>query len=100
MCTDLPTNISESIWTYTFQNIAIDICLAAQYHRLVRKPLKSDSWYTAREASSLLNDEVTEATIKEYCKRGELAAKKVGPRKRWMISGVAIQKLRKKWGIQ
>ena len=66
----------------------------------MRKSLKSDEWYTAREASSLLNDEVTEATIKEYCKRGELAAKKVGPRKRWMISGAAIQKLRKKWGIQ
>jgi helix-turn-helix protein len=65
----------------------------------VSKPVKMDKWYTAREAASLLNDEVTEATIKEYCKRRELIAKKVGPRKRWMISGAAIQKLRKKWGI-
>jgi hypothetical protein len=65
----------------------------------VSKPVKSDQWYTAREAASLLNDEVTEATVKEYCKRRKLVAKKVGPRKRWMISGAAIQKLRKNWEI-
>ena len=41
----------------------------------------------------------TEATVKDYCKRGDLKAKKVGPKKRWMILGSAIQKLRKKWAI-
>lgn len=65
----------------------------------VSKPVKMDQRYTAREAASLLDDEVTEATVKEYCKRRKLAAKKVGPRKRWMISGAAIHKLRKQWGI-
>jgi len=63
------------------------------------KPLKPGEWYTAREAASLLNDEVTEATVKAYCKRRDITAKKVGPKKRWMISGAAIQKLRKKWGM-
>lgn len=63
------------------------------------KPVKMNQWFSAKEAASLLNDEVTEATVKEYCKGRKLAAKKVGPRKRWMISGAAIHKLRKEWGI-
>jgi hypothetical protein len=61
--------------------------------------LKSNGWYTAREAAALLSGEVTEATLKEYCKRGALKAKKVGPKKRWMISGSAIRQLRKDWAI-
>ena len=60
---------------------------------------KSDGWYTAREAAELLKGEVTEATVKEYCKRGELKAKKVGPRRRWMILGSSIEQLREKWAI-
>lgn len=65
------------------------------------KALNPDQWYSAKEAASLLKDEVTEATVKEYCKLGKhLKAKKVGPRKRWMISGASIRKLRKDWGIE
>jgi hypothetical protein len=60
---------------------------------------KPKDWYTAREAVHLLRDEVTEATVKEYCKRGELKAKRVGPKKRWMILGSSIRELRRKWGL-
>jgi hypothetical protein len=62
---------------------------------IVAKSVGSKDWYTAREASDFLA--VTEATIKEYCKRGELKAKKVGPKKRWMILGSSIEELRRKW---
>jgi hypothetical protein len=66
----------------------------------VLKPVKADEWYTAREAASLLNDMVTEATVKEYCKKGKVTAKRMGPKKRWMVSGAAVKKLRKEWGIE
>ena len=56
-------------------------------------------WYSAREATDLLNAEVTEATIKGYCKRGKLDAKKAGPRKRWMIRGASIIRLKQKWDL-
>ena len=57
-------------------------------------------WYNAREVVDLLDAEVTEATIKQYCKRGELpGAKKAGPRKRWMIRGASIIKLKRKWDL-
>ena len=63
------------------------------------KPVESDNWYTAKETAGLLNDEVTEATIKGYCKRGRVKAKQVGPRRRWMIQGSSILKLRREWKI-
>ena len=86
--------------TYTSRYISIDKCL---YNVVtlgsVRKLLKTSDWYTAREASELLDGEVTEATIKEYCKNGKLDAKKVGPRKRWVVLGASLKKLRQKWGM-
>jgi hypothetical protein len=60
---------------------------------------KPKDWYNAREAARLLRDEVNEATVKEYCRRGKLKAKKVGPKKRWMILGSSIQELLRKWGL-
>jgi hypothetical protein len=60
---------------------------------------KPKNWYTARETAHLLRDEVTEATVKEYCKDGQLKAKKVGPKKRWMVLGSSIRELRRKWGL-
>ena len=57
-------------------------------------------WYTARETAELLDGEVTEATVKEYCKRGSVKAKKVGPRRRWEILGKSIQDLRRKWKME
>jgi hypothetical protein len=65
----------------------------------VAKALKPDDWYTAREAADLLGGEVTEATVKEYCKRGDLDAKKVGPKQRWKIRGSSIQAKRREWGM-
>ena len=56
-------------------------------------------WYTAREAVQLLDGEITEATVKEYCKRDDLEAKKVGPKKRWEILGASIIELRRKWEL-
>jgi hypothetical protein len=64
----------------------------------VARECKPGDWYTAREAAELLG-EVTEATVKGYCKRGDLKAKKVGPKKRWMVLGSSIQQLRKNWAI-
>jgi len=63
------------------------------------KSADPDKWYTARDAVDLLAKEVTEATIKEYCKKGTVKSKRVGPKKRWMISGSSIIALRKKWGL-
>ena len=60
---------------------------------------KPDGWYAVRDAAEFLKGEMTEATLKVYCKRGDLKAKKVGPKKRWMILGSAIQQLREKWAI-
>jgi hypothetical protein len=65
----------------------------------VAKPLKPNDWYTAREAAEYLAGEVTEATLKEYCKREEVEAKKVGPKQRWKIRGASIIELRRKWEI-
>ena len=56
-------------------------------------------WYTARETVELLDSQVTEATVKEYCNSGKLKGKKIGPRKRWVILGSSIQQLRREWGI-
>ena len=63
------------------------------------KSADSDRWYTAREAADLLAKEVTEAAIKDYCKKGTVKSKRVGPKKRWMILGSSIIALRKKWGL-
>ncbi len=63
------------------------------------KTITPERWYTAREAVELLEREVTEATVKEYCNSGKLKGKKMGPKKRWMALGSSIQKLRRDWGI-
>jgi hypothetical protein len=65
----------------------------------VARECKPGDWYIAREAAELLRGEVTEATVKDYCKHGKLKAKKVGPKKRWMVLGSSIQQLRKNWAI-
>jgi len=61
--------------------------------------VRADAWYSAREATALLSGEVTEATVKEYCRTAQVKCKRVGPRKRWMIQGSSIVDLRKKWGL-
>jgi hypothetical protein len=62
------------------------------------KSIDPEGWYTARRTADLLG-EVTEATVKEYCKKHELKGKKVGPKKRWMILGSSITALRRKWDL-
>jgi hypothetical protein len=63
------------------------------------KSIDPGAWYTARQAVGLLGDEVTEATVKEYCKKRTVNCKKVGPKRRWMILGSSIVGLRRKWGL-
>jgi hypothetical protein len=63
------------------------------------KGVDPDTWYTARQTADLLGKEVTEATVKEYCKKGTVKCKKVGPKKRWMVLGSSIVGLRRKWGL-
>ena len=63
------------------------------------KQVDSSKWYTARDTAELLDNQVTEATVKEYCKHRKVRAKKVGPRKRWMVLGSSIIALRKEWSM-
>jgi hypothetical protein len=65
----------------------------------VSKSIKPETWYTARDAADLLGKEVTEATVKKYCNKGDIKSKRVGPKKRWMILGASIIGLRRKWGL-
>lgn len=65
----------------------------------MEKGIDPECWYTARETSDLLGNEVTEATVKEYCKKRTLKCKRVGPKRRWMVIGASILALRKKWGL-
>jgi len=45
------------------------------------KSIDPETWYTARQTADLLRREVTEATVKEYCKKHKLKCKQVGPKK-------------------
>ena len=63
------------------------------------RQIKARDWYTARQVADLLDGEVTEATVKKYCKTGKVEAKKVGPHQRWMVRGASILKLRQEWEI-
>ena len=62
-------------------------------------PIEPNRWYTPREAARLLDNEVTEETVKEYCRQSKLRARKKGPRKSWRIQGADIVRLRKEWDI-
>jgi hypothetical protein len=52
-----------------------------------------------REGVGLLDDEITEATLKDYCNKGKLKCKRVGPKKRWMILGASLKELRRDWKL-
>jgi hypothetical protein len=62
--------------------------------------LKSAEWYSPAEAAAYLSGEVNEATLKQYCRQRKIKSKQVGPKKRWMIAGSAIQELKKEWGLE
>jgi len=61
----------------------------------VAKVCKPGDWYTAREVAELLEGEVTEATVKDYCKRGDLKAKKLDPRSGGWFSGLQFNSFEK-----
>jgi len=65
----------------------------------VGKEIDPTMWYSARDTAGLLGNEVTEATVKDYCKKSTLKSKRVGPKRRWMVLGSSIISLRKKWGL-
>jgi excisionase family DNA binding protein len=51
--------------------------------------------YTTREAADLL--QVTQETVKAYCRNEKLKGRKVGPKKQWMVPGAEIKRLQKDW---
>jgi len=53
--------------------------------------------YSAKETAVLL--EVTEETVKKYCRTGKLKGKRVGAKMRWHVRGSEIVALREKWGL-
>jgi len=53
--------------------------------------------YSAREAADFLK--VNEETVKIYCRRKQLTAKQLGPRKKWYVKGAMILKQRAEWGV-
>lgn len=59
--------------------------------------ISSDKWYTAREAAALLD--VTEETVKDYCRRDKIKGRQVGPRKQWHVRGTEIERIRKEWNL-
>ncbi len=59
--------------------------------------IEGEKWYTAHEVAGLLN--VTEETVKNYCRSGRLAGKRIGPRKRWHIQGRTVEEKRTEWGL-
>jgi hypothetical protein len=66
----------------------------------VTNNLKPAEWYSPAQAVVFLKGEVNEATLKQYCRLGKIKSKQVGPKKRWMIAGSAIQELKKSWELE
>lgn len=62
-----------------------------------RTKIDKEKWYTAREAGDLLD--VTEGTIKKYCRDGEMQGRQAGPRQKWHVQGAEIIRFREKWGL-
>lgn len=58
-----------------------------------------EGWYAAREAAAFLDHEITEATVKAYCRSSKVEAKQIGPRKRWHVRGKDLLKLRAEWHL-
>lgn len=54
-------------------------------------------WYAARDAAVFLD--VTEETVKHYCREKQIAGKQVGPRRKWFVLGSEIERLRRKWSL-
>lgn len=54
-------------------------------------------WYSAREAAALL--EVTEATVKSYCREEKIQGKRRGPKRQWFTQGKEIARLRNEWSL-
>jgi hypothetical protein len=42
---------------------------------------------------------VTEQTVQNYLRRGALRGEKIGPKKKWHMSGEEIIRLLKQWGV-
>ena len=51
--------------------------------------------FTVREAADVLS--VTSDTVKAYCRSRRLRARKVGPKRAWLIPGTEIRRLLKEW---
>ena len=65
----------------------------------LKRKINPRLWYTARKASALLDGEITELTVKVYCREGKVRAKRKGPHKEWHVLGSEIIRLRKEWDL-
>ena len=75
--------------------------MALATHRGPDHPARIDPdvWYSVRESAFLINDAVTEGTLKDYCRKGTVECKKVGPRHQWHILGQSLLDLLKAWSL-
>lgn len=87
---DIPSHISHSIWSMPPEK-------SPQHNGI-----DPHSWYSVGEATAFLKSgsiSVTPETVKRYCRKKKLVAKRFGPRQAWMVKGRSLAQLRAKWGI-
>lgn len=57
------------------------------------------AWYRVTDAAALLDNEVTAATVKSYCRTRKVKGKQRGPKQEWYVLGSELKRLRKEWGL-
>lgn len=57
------------------------------------------NWYRVTEAAVLLDNQVTAATVKSYCRSKKVKGKQRGPKQEWHVLGSELRRLRKQWGL-
>ena len=75
------------------------MAIAGRRERGEPPAIDADAWYSVRESTALVDDFVTEYTLKDYCRRGKVQCKKVGPRRQWHILGRSLLDLRREWEL-
>jgi len=62
----------------------------------MKKKIEANKLHTTRQAADIL--EVTEQTVQNYLRNGDLRGRKLGPRKKWHILGSELLRVIRKWG--
>ena len=62
--------------------------------------ISPDQLYSVREAAEVLSryESITPDTVREKCRKGEINARKMGPKGIWKITGRALEDLIESWG--